>query len=79
MSWNHRVIKRTIVGLSGTPDEYSEDHFSIVEAYYDKTGKLDGWTVNDIAPYGETINELRENLMQMLKALDKDVIVDSIP
>lgn len=74
--WNHRVIKRETTYRRGESDEITEIAFGIVEAYYDDAGKLNGYTEDDIAPYGETLEELRENLQRMLKALDKEVLDD---
>jgi hypothetical protein len=60
-TWNHRVRLRN-------------GWFEIVEAYYDDAGKLEGQTVDAIAPGGETVDELRDELNRMLRALDEPVI-----
>lgn len=32
MSWNYRIVKK------------SEDHYTIIEVYYDENGKIKGWS-----------------------------------
>ena len=44
---------------------------------YDKDGKVDMRTENDIAPCGESLDDLREELTNMRKALDHPVIEDN--
>lgn len=69
MTWNHRVMRRT--------NEHGETWYDIHEVYYetDPCGveKL-SWTEDAIAPMGETVDELREELERMLRALDKPVL-----
>jgi hypothetical protein len=66
MHWNHRVVRRVY--------KY-EIEYSIHEAYYglNKDDKP-SITTESIAPYGESMAELRETLQRMLKALDKPVL-----
>jgi len=66
MGWNHRVMRKKF------PD--GRYWFSIREVYYDEDGKVDGWTVDDIAPGGETVKELRAELKRMLACLNKPVL-----
>lgn len=64
--WNHRVMKRKIDG---------EDVYAIHEVYYemdDEDRIL--WTENDVAPCGETLEELKQELQRMLKATEKPVL-----
>jgi hypothetical protein len=61
MTWNHRVRLRN-------------GWFEIVEAYYDADGKLEMQTVDAVSPGGETVDELRDELNRMLRALDEPVI-----
>jgi hypothetical protein len=60
MSWNYRVVKEVI-------DERS--FYSIREVYYDKGGRPDGCTENDITPCESTPDELLKALSQMLAAV----------
>ncbi len=65
MSWNYRVVKRT----------YKEEvTYSIHEAYYNYTGNVDMISENPIAPIGETIEELEEDMKHYRAAMNKPVI-----
>ncbi len=69
MSWNHRIMRR--VGKDGEP------YYGIHEVYYDKNDKVEGYTENAVAPFGETEEELRRDVRRMeeafrLPALDYD-------
>lgn len=57
MTWNYRV-------------KLEDDIFFIVEAYYNKDGKLTATTENSVNPIGDTLGGLKENLEKMLKAVD---------
>jgi hypothetical protein len=48
--------------------------FEIHEVYYDETGRVDGITAFASAPMGNTVEELREELQMMLRALDAPVL-----
>lgn len=65
--WNHRVVRRTVTE-AGT----SIDWLGIHECFYDE-GR-EGWTENPVAVEGETLDDLRETLERMLRALDKPII-----
>lgn len=67
MHWNYRVTRREVDG---------EVEFTIREVYYDieKPGDI-GWTESAIAPSGETLEELLEDLERMRQsAVDLKVI-----
>jgi len=68
--WNHRVMRHN----AGTEDEY----FAIHEVYYDlkdDDGKKETvWTKDPVRVSGETVEELRETLERMLRALDTPVM-----
>ena len=81
MCWNHRVVKK-ICPYTG------EAIYEIREAYYfnDKHESKQNisddeipssYTINAIAPMGETIDDLKWVLNKMLEACDKPVIVDN--
>ncbi len=70
MSWNYRVCKRTFKNTQSFEEQYE-----IHEVYYDdENGKMNGWTNDAISPSGESLKELKEELLRMLEALDKEVI-----
>ena len=64
MGWNHRVMKHK---------DGEDDFFTIHEVYYDKEGKVNGYTAKGTSPGGNSLQELKENLKLMLKSLDKEV------
>lgn len=67
MTWNHRVFRQTT--------RFDGDWFTIREAFYDKDKETPhSWTTDAIAPGGSSVEELRENLERMLRALDKPVL-----
>ncbi len=63
--WNYRVLK--------TKDG-EDDWYQIHEVYYDKDGKVEGWTKNGAIVAGNTLDEVRDSLERMLKALDKEIL-----
>jgi hypothetical protein len=67
--WNHRVVKRTY------PAPSNETLYQIHEAYYGLAGdKLPSITVEPAEVVGESIEELRDTLQRMLRALDNPVL-----
>lgn len=72
MTWNHRVFKRRNPTPLDDSDEYS---YQIHECFYEDDGTINGYTVEGIAAYGSSLEELRANLQQMLDACDKQVLI----
>jgi len=66
MGWNHRVMKHK---------DGEDDFFQIHEVYYDKNGKVDGYTANGTSAGGNSLDELRSELQRMIDSLDKDVLI----
>ena len=66
MGWNHRVMKSK---------DGDDDYYQIHEVYYDKEGKVDGYTARGTSPCGNSLQELKEDLERMLKSLDKEVLI----
>ncbi len=64
-TWNYRVFKAVHAGV---------EEFSIREVYYDKAGNVSGYTKSAVDPYGQSIQELRDDLHKMLEATDKGVL-----
>lgn len=62
MSWNYRICKD------------KDGNHQIHEVYYDDDGTINLWTLNAIAPTGETKDELLENLVQMMVASGQPVV-----
>jgi hypothetical protein len=63
MSWNHRVMS-----LDGGKS------FGIHEVYYHDDGTPWMFTENSIKPFGDNPQELKEELMQMIRAFDSPVL-----
>ena len=63
MSWNYRVTKTAT-------DE--GDWFQVREVYYLDGGT--GWTRDEIAADGQSVEEVRDVLKRMLEACDKPVL-----
>jgi len=63
--WNHRVMKRK---------DGDDDWYQIHEVYYDSKLEPNSWTKEGIAPGGNTLEELRDELIRMIKSLDKEIL-----
>lgn len=48
--------------------------FEIHEVYYTKDGQPSSYTENAIAPVGDSIQELMDDLTYMLKAFEKPIL-----
>jgi len=64
-SWNYRIIKT--IG-------YGEPIYRIHEVYYDDNGKIEGWTKEPVLPYGENVDELREDIYYFLQAFRQPIL-----
>ena len=65
--WNHRVICRKDKKLKITS-------YQIHEVYYSKKGKIEGWSENPVAPYGENKKELKKELKYFKNALKYPIL-----
>jgi hypothetical protein len=65
MTWNYRVVR---------VEEEGYDRYQLYEVYYDDDGKLEGMTENSMHPYGESVEELQNDLEYMMEALRKPVL-----
>ena len=68
-TWNHRVVRAQYA---------TEVWYGIHEAYYDDNGKVISWTMRPVEIAGNSIQDLRKTLEQMLECLDKEVIDDQV-
>lgn len=71
MHWNYRVVKKNVY-MGKTIS--SEVQFGIYEAYYNDKDEPTMITTDNIAPYGETVEELKDDLTHMMLALEKPVL-----
>ena len=67
MSWNHRVMKHEKA-------DGDDDWYQIHEVYYDSKREPGSWTKEGIAPGGNTLEELRDELIKMLEATEKEIL-----
>lgn len=70
MSWNYRIVKNQKGSKTGS----QELSFEIHEVYYDDKGNIESWTENPCSPYGETLEELKQDLKHMFKAFEEPVL-----
>ena len=68
MTWNYRLVKT--VHASGDAE------YHVCEMYYDEKGNIESWS-DPIPPYGETPEELEDDLRRMLGALSRPVLLAS--
>jgi hypothetical protein len=69
MTWNYRVF--LIPG--GSPLE--EDIYAIKEVYYGDDDEIEFWSEANMAPMGNTIEELEEDLEKFMAAFDEPVLL----
>ena len=63
--WNYRVVRT---------EEEQYDSYQLYEVYYDDDGKIEGMTENAMQPYGESLEELQNDLEYMMEALKQPVL-----
>lgn len=61
MTWNYRVV-------------FDRGTYSIYEIYYDKAGNIEFFTQDSVAPGGDSIKELKQDLEWMLKTIKQPVL-----
>lgn len=68
MGWNHRVMKHEKV-------DGDDDWYQIHEVYYNNKREPNGWTQHGIKPGGNTLEDLRDELIRMLEATEKQILI----
>jgi len=68
--WNYRIIKKEF-------PEHNKNAYQIHEVYYGDDGKIEGWTEDPISPYGDTPEELREDIRYQLNAFRKPILKEN--
>jgi hypothetical protein len=63
--WNYRVIKR------------QDESFGIHEVYYDENGDPTMCTADPVTLYGDSVDEIVNDVNHILHALNKPVLIDS--
>lgn len=65
-TWNHRVVRRVYRHDDGTTSE----SFMVHEVYYDEDGRPTSCTADGVEPYGETLEELVDDLERFRRAAE---------
>ena len=65
--WNHRVMKHEKA-------DGDDDWYQIHEVYYDSKREPNSWTLEGIKPGGNTLEDLRDELIMMLEATEKEIL-----
>lgn len=60
--WNYRVI-------------YNGCSYQIYEVYYDNNDKPTSWLESPGSPYGESLDELKEDFLLMAKAFERPALL----
>jgi hypothetical protein len=55
-------------------DAFGREYFAIHESYYNDVGEVTAWTDDAASPMGETLDDIRNELERMLRALDYPVV-----
>lgn len=66
--WNYRVVK------SEYPEFPDSPTFSIYEVYYDGENRILSWTTDSEEAQGETVKDLKKDLLLMAKACSQPVL-----
>lgn len=67
MSWNYRVV----VENKGTEEEW----WSVREVYYNDNGDICAMSEDGAGPIGDSLTELRNDILRITNALYKSVII----
>jgi len=67
MSWNHRIVRQKLENDAG-------DWLKICEVYYDDKGVPWTHTVDAVGVSGETLEELKQTLEWMQKAVTEPIL-----
>ena len=62
-TWNYRLFKE------------DENNLAIHEVYYHK-GEPSLYTENPVAPFGESVDEIKEDLEKMLLSFNKPILTE---
>ena len=64
--WNYRLMKRE--------NDKGEVFYGVHEVYYDENGDIEGWSEESVTPVGESKDELKKTLTDLVKALDEEIL-----
>jgi len=79
--WNYRVVRKKHTWNDPTQNTEREDYsYAIHEAYYDDNGYVGAITQEPVAPYGDTVEELRHSWVMMVEAFGQPILdYENIP
>jgi len=64
MTWDYRLMKKKVS---------KEEHFEIYEVYFDKKQNIE-FVSGPHMPFGDTLQEIKDDIKQMMQALKKPVL-----
>ena len=67
MSWNYRIVRKN-------NDRFGEETYQIHECYYWPDQSVRFVSSRGIDPWGESFDELKENMHQMAEAFHRPVV-----
>lgn len=67
MTWNHRVVRQD------TPEG---PVFTVHEVFYAAEDRITNWTERPVAPLGDSLDELRQEIEMFREACAKPVLVE---
>ena len=68
--WNYRVVEKY-------NHVFKEVDVELHEVYYDKDGIIQMWSENPVSPSGVSLEDLKEDITNMIEALDKPILKES--
>ncbi len=79
--WNYRVVRKKHTWHDPTQNTEQENYsYAIHEAYYDDNGYVGAITQEPVAPYGDTVEELRHSWVMMVEAFGQPILdYENIP
>lgn len=73
MSWNYRVTK-TLVPMGDREVYENHEIFEIREVFYKDDGSIRAWSRDAVKPFGESLAELRDDLVKFDRAIQMPII-----
>lgn len=64
--WNYRLMKHE--------NDKGEIFYGVHEVYYDETGDIEGWSEESVIPMGDSKDELKKTLENLMVSLEKEVL-----
>lgn len=55
-------------------NDKGEIFYGVHEVYYDETGDIEGWSEESVIPMGDSKDELKKTLENLMVSLEKEVL-----